>query len=432
MRIALIYPNRYAKYNVKEREFYRVPPYNLLVLAGLTPRDFEIEIIDERYEKINFDKKYDLVGITALTCNAPRAYEIASEFRHRGVKVILGGIHPTFLPYEAIKYADSVVLGEAESIWREVLQDAQRGKLRKFYKGKLCDLKDTPFPRWDLLKKLKRYVFFVQATRGCPNNCKFCSVPKFSGRRLRVKPIEKIVEEIKKFGKKFVIFVDDNIFARKEYAFKLFKALKSLRIKWGGEASINTLCNFDLIKEAAKSGCKALFVGLETIKQKSLEFLNKTFNALIDFKKLVEVLHRNGIAVIASMMFGLDHDDAGIFRRTVNFLDEAKVDAAIFSILTPLPGTDLFEQFQKEGRILHYDWSKYDALHCVFKPKRMTKEQLENGLKFVYREFYSPLRVLKRIPRMLKVCPFMIPVNIGYMIGARRGICPDWRKKIPR
>ncbi len=424
MKIALIYPNRYAKYNRKERPIYRTPPLNLLTIAGLTPREHEIHIIDERYSKIDFNHRYDLVAITALTCNAPRAYEIATEFRKRGTKVVLGGMHPSFMTDEALRFSDSVVVGEAEPVWQKVLEDASNNGLKPIYKGQLCDLSTTPMPRWDLLPQRSRYVMFIQATRGCPNACSFCSVSTFFGRKIRVKPVEKVVEEIKKFGKRFVIFVDDNIFANIKYAKQLFKALTPLRIKWGGEASLNTLKNVELIKLAAKSGCRALFIGFETISKKALQEINKAFN-LVDYKKIINLLHKFGIAVIASMMFGMDADDKHVFQRTVNFLDRAQVDAAIFSILTPLPGTRLFDKLQRENRITTYDWSKYDALHVVYKPKNMTPKELMDGLNYAYKAFYSPLRVLRRIIRSIKYCPFMIPVNIGYMIGVRRKLTPD-------
>ncbi|HID92619.1 MAG TPA: B12-binding domain-containing radical SAM protein [bacterium (Candidatus Stahlbacteria)] len=433
MRIKFIYPDRYADLKKFQLSLLRIPPLNLLTLAGLTPNDTKIEIVDERYHRIKFDDAVDLVAITALTCNAPRAYEIADEYRRQGKRVILGGIHPTFMYEEASLHADSVVLGEAEGIWEEVIDDFRKGTLKPVYAAPCPDLSKTPLPRWDLLPERNRYVTFVQTSRGCPNDCAFCSVTTFSGRKVRVRPIESVIKEIKSLGssalKKFIIFVDDNILGNVKYAKKLFKSLIPLKIRWGSETSINLLKDMELLKLAVKSGCRALFIGFETLSEKALKQINKSFNRVKEYKEVIKTLHRYGIAVIASLIFGFDDDDKGVFKRTVDFLEEAKVDAAIFSILTPLPGTRLYKEFKAKRRIFERNWSKFDALHATFYPKKMTPKELEAGLDWSYREFYRPRRVLSRIFRIAKTCPFMIPVNFGYMVGVRRGLVADRNNK---
>lgn len=425
MQIKFIYPDSSKTHNAQSkpiRQFFRAPPLNLLILAGLTPRDIEVKIIDERYTAINYDAPVNLVAITAMTSTAPRAYQIADEFKKRGVKVVLGGVHPSFLPEEAIQHANSVVIGEAELVWRQLLEDYRAGKLKEFYRSKDYPCLDNlPFPRWDLLPNRKRYVHFIQAMRGCPNNCDFCSVPEFSGRKIRTRPILEVIEEIKTFSKGFVIFIDDNIFAKVAYAKELFRALIPLKIKWGAEASLNFI-NRDpeILKLASKSGCRALFIGIESISQKALDGVNKSFNKVKDFAETVRKLHQHRISVISSLIFGFDEDDIGVFKRTLKVLNELKVDASIFSILTPLPGTKLYSKLKSAGRIFEHDWSKFDALHATFKPLKMLPSELEKGVEWLYRKFYSLPNTLRRIARQGIRCPFIIPANIGYFIGVKR------------
>jgi radical SAM superfamily enzyme YgiQ (UPF0313 family) len=433
MRIKFIYPDRYVNLKKFQLPFLRIPPLNLLTLAGLTKNGAKMEIVDERYRRVRFNDGVDLVAITALTCNAPRAYEIADAYRRQGKRVILGGIHPTFMQEEASLHADSVVLGEAEGIWGKVIDDFSKGILKPIYSNSCPDLSETPLPRWDLLPERNRYFNFVQTSRGCPNDCAFCSVTTFSGRKVRVRPIESVLQEIKSLGssalRKFIIFVDDNIFGNLKYAKELFKNLIPLKIKWGSETSINLTKDIELLKLAVKSGCRALFIGFETLSEKALKQINKSFNRVKEYKKIIKTLHRYGIAVIGSLIFGFDDDDSGVFKRTLDFLEEAKVDAAIFSILTPLPGTRLYKEFKQNNRIFERNWTKFDALHSTFHPKKMTPKELEAGLDWSYREFYRPRRVLSRIFRIANTCPFMIPVNLGYMLGVRRGLVADRNNK---
>ncbi|MCK4353512.1 B12-binding domain-containing radical SAM protein [candidate division WOR-3 bacterium] len=428
MKINLIYPNKaYRKGRQKAiRSFFRTPPLNLLFLAGLTPRDIKVHIIDERYEPINFDEPVDLVAITAITSIAPRAYQIGDEFKKRGIPVILGGIHPSFLPDEALKHATTVVIGEAELIWEEVIKDFQSGKLKNFYRcSEYSDLKGLPMPRWDILPNRKKYIPFIQTTRGCPNNCEFCSVTTFSGRKIRTRPVDEVIKEIKALSRGFVVFVDDNIFAKPKYAKELFHKLTPLRIKWGSEASLNFIKNFELLKLAAQSGCRALFIGIESVSQKALDSMSKGFNKVKEFKSIIKKLHEYKIAVNASLIFGFDEDDKGVFEQTVKFLDDSRVDSANFSILTPLPGTRLYSKLKNADRIFEKDWSKYDTLHVTYFPKNMSIDELKKGLGWTYRKFYSFSNTFKRMFRSIGRCPFMIPANLGFFIAARRKLIID-------
>lgn len=423
MKILLVYPNRFEEKD--KRKFLRLPPLNLLTLAGLTPKDVEIEILDDRYYDIDFDQKVDAVGITGITCNAPRAYQIADEFRKRGVPVILGGSHFTFMTEEALKHADSLVVGEAEGVWEKVITDLRKRNLQRKYQAPcFSDLSKVPLPRWDLLPERNRYLTFLQTSRGCPNDCDFCSVTKFSGRKVRCRPVAKVIKEIKevqkRLRKRLVIFVDDNIFANSHYAKTLFKALIPLKIYWGSETSLNFLWNTELVKLAAQSGCKALFLGIESVCQSALDKMGKGFNKVKEYKEVVRKLHHYGIAVIASMMLGSDEEDKTIFQTTHKILRKIDVDAAIFAITTPLPGTRLYQQLEREERIFEKDWSKFDALHPTFCPKKMTIKELEEGHVWVWKKFYSFWPVLRRSLKNLFRCPFMILVNLGYMIAVRK------------
>jgi len=398
----------------------------LLILAGLTPPNIDIEIIDERYQSINFDEPVDLVGITALTSLAPRAYQIADELMKRKVKVVIGGVHPSFLPDEAIQHADAVVIGEAEIVWRQLLEDYASGSLKRFYHSEPPSLDKVPFPRWELIPNRNRYVNLIQCMRGCPNNCDFCSVPKFSGRKIRTRPIQQVIEEIKNLPKGFIAFIDDNIFGRPSYAKELFHALIPLKIKWAGEASLNFIKGFpELLKLAAKSGCRVFLIGMESISQKALDGVNKGFNRVKEFGKVVRMLHNLGISVVPSFIFGFDEDDPGVFERTLKFLNEIKVDAASFSILTPLPGTPLYYRLKSAGRIFEQDWSKFDGAHATFKPLKMSPSELEKGVDWIYRKFYSVPNTLKRIVRRWRKNPFIIPINLSFFISEKRGLIID-------
>ncbi|OQX52368.1 MAG: hypothetical protein B5M53_08740 [Candidatus Cloacimonas sp. 4484_209] len=425
MKIIFIYPDRYSSVKKPRFRFYRAPPLNLLTIAGMTSDDFEMEIIDERYKQINFDVKVDIVAITVLTTHAPRSYEIADEFRKRGVFVVLGGVHPTFMYEEAKPHADTIIMGEAENTWDKFLSDFKQGKPKSVYSSSLPDLKTVPLPRWDILPDKSRYIALVQTSRGCPNDCSFCSVTRFSGRKVRVRPVESVLDEIKYHGKKLIIFVDDNILGNIRYAKKLFTSLIPLKIKWVGEASTNLLKVPHMIELAAKSGCRGMFIGFESISQKALKLVNKSFNKVKEYKKLIDTLHHYGIAVIGSFMFGLDTDDKQTFYETSRFLDSVDIDVASLSITTPLPGTRMFDELHSQGKIFEKDWTKFDGLHSTFYPKHISPEQLEKCLDKIYKEFYRPVKVFKRILRLMRYAPVMIPVNIKFMFAARNGLVPD-------
>ncbi len=382
------------------------PSLNLPIVASLTPEGYEIELIDENIEEIDFDKAADLVGITCMTAQAKRAYAIADKWRAKGTKVILGGIHPTAVPHEAAEHADAVAMGEAENVWRGLVRDADKHRLRKFYYSpKMPCLKNLPPPRLDLLKS-DRYIIgnVMQIFRGCPFNCKFCSVTKFFGNTYRYRPVDEVVEEVKLRRKsnikgRFFGFLDDNIGGLPHYAKTLFAKLIPLDIIWAGQASLTIAKDRDLLKIFEKSGCKALFIGLESASQAALHESNKTFLKVSRFQEAIKIIHDHGISVEGAFIFGFDDDAPEVFEKTVKFVDRIGIDAVQFGILTPFPGTALWNKLDGENRLISRDWTKYTIGHVVFQPKKMSPEKLQEGSDWAWREFYSLRKIGKRFLR---------------------------------
>lgn len=398
-KMLLIYPSQLLKGRVHKSKKPMMYGLALPIIAALTPSEFSIKIVDEIVEDIVFEEKVDMVGLSVTTVNAPRAYQIADEFRSRGARVVMGGMHPSVLPEEAGQHADSVVIGEAEGVWEEVIEDFKRGCLKPLYRGELVkDLGTLPMPRRDLVKKDKYEVLFepVQTTRGCPFACDFCAVSKFYGRTYRYRPIEKVVEEIRASGSKYIFFVDDNIAADYRYFMELFEALVPLKLKWISQANITITQKPDLCSMAARSGCISLFIGLESINPQSLASIGKTFNKVEDYRRSFRVLRKNGIIAIASMILGLDTDDTNVFDSTVNFLKETRVPLSELYFPVPYPGTELYARLEREGRIRERDWSNYIS-EVVFQPKQMSMTDLDEGLWKAYESFYSIPSILSRL-----------------------------------
>lgn len=415
MRIKLIAPARktdrredfwsYKTITGLEGRKALLPPLALPTLAALTPPDVEVILTDENVEPVNFDEKVDFVGITFMTFLAPRAYEIADEFRARGIKVVLGGIHASMLPEEAIQHSDSVVIGEAEEIWPQLIHDFKEHRLQKFYKASsFPDLKSSPIPRWDLLKSESYVVNTLQVGRGCPYNCNFCSVTAFNGRRYRHKSLERVIKEIQTLQEidedKTIFFADDNFLSIPAYSRDLLKLLIPLKIKWWCQASINMLKDDGLLELLHDSGCEVIYVGLESTSQASLDLLNKgVVNKAEEYIQILEKVNSYGIIVFGSFILGSDTDDEDVFERTVKFIADTAMPFSEISILTPHPGTLLCERLEKEGRILHKDWGKYtDELIC-FKPK-MDLEALEHGRTWVLQQIYSYKALYQRFTKV--------------------------------
>ena len=402
MRLVLISPAEtdiYMKHSKKEARSFWFARLSLAMVAALTPKDVDVSIIDENLDDIDFNIDVDMVGITVMTAHAPRAYEISRKFRNRGVKVVLGGIHPTAVPNEALQNADTVVVGEAEGVWQNVIDDFKNGSLKKIYKSaKPCSLENLPHPRRDLLK-IKSYNIgnTVQTTRGCPFSCEFCSVTDFFGRSYRQRPVDDVIKEVETIDSSFVAFVDDNIAGNPKYAKELFRKLAPLKIRWGSQASLTMTKDLEVMKLAEKSGCGGMFVGIETLSTDNLAQIKKTFNNVDKYEDAIKIFHDHGIAITASIIFGFDNDDEGVFERTIKFLEKNKVDVATFYILTPLPGTVWSKKLESEGRIIERDWGKYNGGHVLFKPKNISPERLQEGYWWAFQQFYSIPSIAKRL-----------------------------------
>jgi radical SAM superfamily enzyme YgiQ (UPF0313 family) len=368
----------------------------LLIIAALTPDCFDIELIDENFEDINFNEKYDIVAISTVTQQATRAYQIADEFRKRGVKVVIGGIHATVLPEEAKQHADSVVVGEAEETWPIFIEDFLNDNIQPFYRAtRPVDLTKSPMPRYDLLKHQNYKIIWIQATRGCPRDCEFCVASNVYGTKYRHKTIDQVVKEVryvKSICNTQIGFADDNMFIDKNYSTDLVKELIPLKIKWMAQTDISAGENEELLKLLKKSGCVMLLIGFESISNRGLESLDRgnwKLRQLDKYLGVIENIQAYGIGVLGAFIVGFDSDDASIFERTAEFIINNHLYASQITVLTPLPGTRLRERLIKEGRILSTEWDKYTFLDVNFMPKQMSPRELQNGIFEVYQRVYN-------------------------------------------
>ncbi|MCX6667994.1 MAG: radical SAM protein [Euryarchaeota archaeon] len=378
-------------------------PLTFMILAALTPEKHSVELIEGGLNDINFDEKYDLVGITCITKYAHAAYEVADEFRKRGVTVVLGGWHPSALPLEAKQHASSVVIGEAEEIWPQLLRDFENGKLQPFYEqARPVDPRIIPHPRTDIYPKGSEFV--VQATRGCPNRCEFCaaSSTKF-GALYRTRPIEDVVEEIKSLPNKGFFFHDNSLTVNPNYTKQLFREIRGLNKKFGAYGNIDVLGgDEEFLKLASEAGCICWEIGFESICQESIYGVGKKTNLVNKYISTVKKIHDHGMIVIGSFVFGFDTDTIDIFDKTIEFVNKSEIDVLPINILTPFPGTPLYNRLDSEGRIFTKDWSKYDLGTVVFQPKNMTPEELTNNTIKLYNNWYAASATLGRIIRSIK------------------------------
>ena len=415
MRLCLINPHNplVSLANVKRNRWnrYRVwKPLGLLVVAGLTPPQWDITIIDENLGPRDYAAmpRADLVGITAFTSQASRAYEVAASFRRDGVPVVMGGIHATMRREEALQHVESVVTGEAESVWADVLADAKRGRLRKTYAGQPGDMAEAPPPRHDLLRE--GYAFgSVQTTRGCPLDCSFCSVSAFNGRRYRHRPIGPVIEEMRSIAEKWILVVDDNLIgttgAHIDRAKELFRAMirAGLRKRWVAQVTINFADDDELLTLAARAGCRGVFIGFESPTAEGLAEVGKKFNLLKgrDFRQSVGRIQRHSILVVGSFIMGLDTDQPGIGRRIANAARRYGVDLLDTLFLTPLPGTRLWSQMEAEDRIaaddFPRDWQYYTLGFPTALYKHFSWADILDEMRSCDRRFYSRWQVLRRV-----------------------------------
>ena len=376
-------------------------------LAALTPDDVHLSLRDDIVRKIDpatdIDGNADLAALTVSTKTAVRAYELAAAYRQRGVKVVMGGIHPTAMPEEALEHADCVVVGEAEGLWEQVVADARAGNLQRIYRhANLPDYRTPPWPKRSIFPP-RGYVPVqsIQASRGCPFTCEFCSVAPFFGRKTRLRDPKDVAGEIKSLGRRWIMFADDNIIGHGEHSRALFRELMPLKLTWFGQASLQGMQDSDTLRLMAASGCRAVFVGFETVNRAALVACGKRQNQPQQYLDTVKRLHDQGIAVWASFVFGFDEDTLEVFETTADFATKAGVLMASFSVLTPYPGTPLYARLKQEGRLLDERWwlrEQRDGFP-VFRPKQMSPEQLFQGWQEAWKMFYSGSSIVRRLPR---------------------------------
>ena len=422
MKILLIAPVKDP--SVKTRQAIRFPMVSLLYIAALTPREHEIRILEEETEELRYDIECDLVGITCMTATANRGYAISEEFRKRGKKVVLGGIHPTVLPQEAKSHCDSVIIGEAEPVWAQLIKDFSEDKLQEFYNGGTSvNLDQYPLPRRDLIKH--RSVLGMEpvvTSRGCPYSCEFCSVWKFFGRKIRHVAVDRVIEDIRNAKSSRFMFMDDNIVGNPIYAVELFNALSELNITWVGQASISFAKNEELLKLAQKSGCRGLFFGMESVSEQKMKRMNKSMKTQKDTIEAIKKIMSHGIYFHASLVFGFDDDDESVFDETLEFLHKTKVPSATFNILTPYPGTDIYNEYKKQGRLITENWDYYDHCTVTYLPKMMTIDRLYEGYQYVKKSYFSIPRILDRLPANWRNPVIFTLANAGikYSLGEER------------
>lgn len=396
MHIVLIFAKANLRRGTRIKHFM-TPPHSLQLLSALTPRHHRATILDEYHRCADPNLVADLVGISVWTASSTRAYALADHYRRRGIPVVLGGPHVTVCPQEAQPHADALVVGEAESVWPTLVEDAQTGHLRSVYHGQPLPLDASPAPDWSAVRE-RDYALQVSlsTTRGCTRRCDFCLESCRPKPNFRQRSMEQVLQDIDARPFPVIAFLDNDLMANRPYAKKLLVALTTRRTHWLGMTAIETANDEALLDLMAEAGCRSLFVGFESVVADSLAEVHKRCNRVELYERNVRRIHERGIMVNGSFVFGFDNDGPDVFDRTVAFGRQARLDTATFTVLTPYPGTALYERLEAAGRIFDHDWSHYDTTRAVFTPARMTTDELEAGYLRAYREFYAWPSILQR------------------------------------
>ncbi len=403
---------------------FKFPTLSLAALAAVTPDSWEVAFHDDAIRATAFDTDADLIALTAMTAQAERAYQLADGFRSRGKTVVMGGFHASNLPDEALQHVDSVVVGEGELAWPQLLQDFEQGRLQRLYRADgLIDTGLIPMARRQLFKGSGHlFTNTIQTTRGCPFDCEFCSVTAFYGRKYRKRPVEQVLAELQELRKvnSFVFFVDDNIVADRRYSLELFAGMRGMGLKWLSHAPIDTAEDQELLQAAGQSGCVGMFIGFESLNQESLVAMGKVTNKAAQYLEYANLFREHGIGILGSFVMGCDGDTPAVFEQTLRFCEAARLEAAIFPILTPYPGTKVRRRLEEEGRIFNNNWRDYDMEHVTFQPRGMSAQELQDGYDQLCRSFYSFGSMYRRIVKLHRSVQVFGPMNIGFRAAIRR------------
>ena len=436
MRVLLIAPTALDSDGqpIKQKKLH-LPGLTLPMLAAVTPPDVELRLLCESVEDIPYEEHWDLVGLTGMGSGIVRAWEIADQFRKKNTKVVMGGIAASLAnPDWTLEHADALVCGEAEEIWPRLLEDFRRGEMRQLYKmEKRPDINTLPLPRLDLFNK-KKLGFWrpVQATRGCPFPCTFCSVQSFFERSYRKRPVDQVIRDViaaKKSGSKFIAFIDDNIGVDWNYFEELMTALIPEKIIWMSQCSLHIANKPDMLKLAYKSGCRLLSFGIESVNEKSIEWIEKNFNHPLQYTEAINQIRKHGIDVSTEMVIGLDGDDGSVFQKTYDFILGNRISVPRVHILTPIPGTHLYDEMEQDGRIINREFGRYSGGQVVFRPKNIKPEDLQKNYWKLYEHLFTPGNIVKRITGSpLAMGSFMrlfvFGVNMHYRNHIRHRITP--------
>jgi radical SAM superfamily enzyme YgiQ (UPF0313 family) len=408
--------------------FFKFPPLAMATLVGLTPEKHTISFVDESITPLDESLNPDLVVISAMTPLAPRGYEIAAIFRSRGIKVIMGGIHVSNMPEEAAQHVDSVVIGEADEIWGDILKDVENNTLQPTYRQSeytrmevITTANRTIYPR-------KKYFFenMIQTTRGCPYKCEFCTVTSFFGGTYRSRPVARVIDEVKSLSRQpgYIFFVDDNMVANKAHTLALLDELKNFRLRWVCQAPITIAKDDELLRKMMEAGCHGIFIGFESLNSKNIEVMGKKQNTVSFYEEAIQRIHNMGIGVYGSFVFGYDHDTPAVFDEYLEFANRTGIDGAFLPVLTPFPGTRIHTRLAEEGRILSQDWRLYDMATVVYQPKGMSVRELQEGFWQVNKGFYSLSSSMRRLFRPSALTRrsniIFMPMNFGHVPAIRK------------
>jgi radical SAM superfamily enzyme YgiQ (UPF0313 family) len=402
VKIKLIAPHEQREDTISTP--FKLQRVNLPLLAALTPPGHTITIVEEAFVPDDIDQDVDLVGITVLTELAPRAYEIGDTYRRKGVKVVMGGIHPTVLPEEALEHADAVVVGEAEGIWPQLVADAASGQLQRIYRAnQMTDVHGLPQPRRDLFPATKANGYApipigVETSRGCPNDCEFCCIGQTLGQRYRVRPVGEVIAEIALIDSPYLFFVDDALGLNRNEAKKLFTEMIPLRRQWLAQGTVSLAEDVELLGLMKRAGCMGLLIGFESVQSSTQNEVNKIKNLKIDFYQAMHRFHAEGFGILGCFVFGFDFENKDVFEQTFEFIMKSRMDCVQLRILTPYPGTRLYTRLLSEDRLIAKDWwlKGYPPDTLLFQPKGMTADELINGFARLNRQAYSFGAMTKR------------------------------------